>query len=54
MRRVLSNITWLTTERFLSIALLLFLEGYLAKNLSVDEYGSYQYYLNISLIVAVF
>lgn len=54
MRRVISSISWLTAERFLSITLLLFLEGYLAKNLSVDIYGSYQYYLNISLIIAVF
>ena len=31
----------------------MFLEGYLAKCLPVDVYGSYQYYLNISLIIAV-
>ncbi|EIT7138036.1 oligosaccharide flippase family protein [Vibrio parahaemolyticus] len=52
-KKNLSNISWLTIERFLVIFLLIASEGVIAKNLSTEQYGLYQYCLNISLIIVV-
>lgn len=53
MRQIISNVSWMTVERLSSVILLVFLEGYLARVLSVEVYGRYQYFLNLSLIITV-